>query len=401
MRVAIVGGGIGGLTAAIALLRTGIEVSVFEQTPELSEVGAGIQLGPNAVRLLRRLDLGRPLREVAICPDAAWKMHRWKDGRVLFLQPLGEDNSPFGAPCYALHRADLLDVLLQAVPEGVVHLGRRCVGMSQGGGGVEVTFDDGTKAYADLVVGADGIHSTVRDAIVTHEPARFSGLGAYRGLVAAERVPQAARREAVTYWLGPHRHLVHYPVSGGRLINFVAVVPASDWQDVIRPTPARVEDALAEFAGWDERARRVIGAAEEIRRWALYDLEPLARWIEYRITLLGDAAHPMLPFLAQGASQAIEDAVGLAGCLRGTNRETVELALRRYEAIRRPRAEKVQRLSRIRGQEFHLPDGEQQRRRDARLAEEDPSSANAWLYGHDVERELAEEWRTTEAGIRA
>lgn len=389
LRVAIVGGGIGGLTAALFLRRAGIDAHVYEQAPALREVGAGIQLGPNATRLLLRLGLGERLQKVAVCPEAAWEFRRWDDGRVLFRQPFGEEHkAAFGAPYYVVHRADLVNVLRDALPDDIIHLNHRCIGVTQHRRGVELAFANGTKLEVDAVIGADGIHSVVRNAIVPSLKARFSGLCAYRGLVPIERTPLVGRPPAVTIWLGPHRHFVHYPVSGGRLVNFVAVVPAGDWTIESWTADGRVEDAIAEFQGWHEDVRSIIGAASETKRWALYDREPLERWSVNRVTLLGDAAHAMLPFLAQGACQAIEDAAVLAGCLRDISPDEVPEAFRRYEAIRRPRTSMIQELSRIRGQLYHLPDGEEQRRRDEQLASSDPFKTYAWLYGHDVETEV-------------
>ena len=229
MHVAIVGGGIGGLATALALQRAGIEAEVFEQASELREVGAGIQLGPNAVRLLFRLGLEERLREVAVRPEVVWEYRRWEDARVLFQQKFGdEDESVFGAPYYVVHRADLLGLLSEAVSDDIVHFGRSCIGPTQNGGGVELSFEDGSRARTDIVVGADGIRSTVRDFGVSSKPARFSGLSCYRGLIPIERATPLARRPVVTLWMGPERHFVHYPVSAGRLVNFVGTVPAGD-----------------------------------------------------------------------------------------------------------------------------------------------------------------------------
>ena len=392
VRVAVVGGGIGGLSAALFLRRAGIEnVAVFEQAPELQEIGAGIQVAPNAVRLLRRLGLADRLREVGVRLEVGWEFRRWEDGRVLFSQELGDAcERMFGEPYYTVHRAHLLGMLLEAVPDGMVRLGRRCVGVSERGGEVEVSFEDGSSERADAVVGADGIHSAVHDAVLPPHPATFSGLCAYRALIPAEEAPEEARRPVTTLWLGPGRHFVHYPVSAGREVNLVTANPAGEWREESWTADGRVEDLAAEFEGWDGRVQRLIRSAAETKRYAFYDREPLERWTVGRVTLLGDAAHPMMPFFAQGATQAIEDAAVLAGCLGAATRGTVEGALRRYESLRKERASRVQMLSRARREHHHLPDGEEQRRRDAEFAEEDPLGHNDWLYGHDVERDLAD-----------
>ncbi|MFS8665991.1 MAG: FAD-dependent monooxygenase [Limnochordales bacterium] len=389
MRVAVVGAGIGGVAAALFLRRQGIEVDVYEQAPALTEVGAGIQLGPNGAKLLHRVGLEARLREVAVQPQTAWNFRRWQDGRVLFSQELGaRAMEQFGAPYYVIHRADLLDALASQVPREMIHLGQRCVDVRQDDDGVELTFASGLKVRADVVIGADGIHSVIRDKIVQPTPPTFSKLCAYRGLVPIEKTPVAGQPPSVTIWLGPHRHFVHYPVSGGRLLNIVAVVPSEEWAVESWSADGRVEDLQAEFEGWHPQLAGIIGALESVKRWALYDREPLAKWTFGRITLLGDAAHPMLPFFAQGAVQAIEDAAVLAACLKHADAHSAPEALERYEAVRRPRAVRVQQLSRMRGKEYHLPDGPEQERRDRELAESDRLRTYAWHCAHDGEREV-------------
>jgi salicylate hydroxylase len=390
IRIAVVGGGIGGLSAALFLRRANLNnVTVFEQAPELLEIGAGIQVAPNAVRLLRRLGLAERLSEVGVRLEAGWEFRRWEDGRVLFSQKLGDEcERLYGEPYYTVHRAHLLDMLREAVPDGMVRLGHRCVDVTPHGDEVELIFENGSSERADAVIGADGIHSSVHDAILPPQPATFSGLCAYRALIPAERAPEEARRPVTTLWLGPGRHFVHYPVSAGREVNIVTANPAGDWREESWTAEGRVEDLAAEFEGWDERLQQLIASVTETKRYAFYDREPLERWTVGRVTLLGDAAHPMMPFFAQGATQAIEDAVIVAGCLRDAVRETVEQALLRYELLRKERASKVQQMSRARREHHHLPDGEEQRKRDADFAKEDPLGHNAWLYGHDVERDL-------------
>jgi salicylate hydroxylase len=390
IRVAVVGGGIGGLSTALFLRRAGLnDVVVFEQAPDLLEIGAGIQIAPNAVRLLRRLGLAERLAEVGVHLEVGWEFRRWENGQVLFCQKLGDEcQRLYGEPYYTVHRAHLLDMLREAVPDGMVRLDHRCVDAKLQGNEVELIFENGSSERADAVIGADGIHSAVHDAILPPQPATFSGLCAYRALIPAGQAPEEARRPVTTLWLGPGRHLVHYPVSSGREINLVTANPAGDWREESWTAEGRVEDLAAEFEGWDERVQQLIASVTETKRYAFYDREPLESWTVGRVTLLGDAAHPMMPFFAQGATQAIEDAAVVAGCLRESTRETVEAALLRYESLRKERASKVQMLSRARREHHHLPDGEEQRRRDAEFSEEDPLGHNAWLYGHDVERDL-------------
>ena len=387
LRIAIVGGGIGGRSAMRFLRRAGVHnVTIYEQAPALREIGAGIQLSPNAVRLLVRLGLREALEATAVRLEVGWELRRWEDGRVLFRQELGDScEREFGAPYYVMHRADLLQLLAVDSPEHV-QLGRCCIGVSQGADDARLTFVDGSTETADVVIGADGIHSIVQGAVTARVPHTFSGLAAYRCLVPADRAPAVAARPVFTSWIGPGRHLVHYPVSGGREVNVVAAVPAGDWRAESWTAEGSVDDFAAQFGGWDERVTGLVSAAPSALLYAMYDREPLDRWVAGRVALLGDAAHPMLPALAQGACQAIEDAAVLAGCLRHATRETAPPALLQYEAARRERATRVQELSRRRQDFNHLPDGDAQRRRDEGLARFDPLGDNAWIYGHDAER---------------
>ncbi|TMQ20403.1 MAG: salicylate 1-monooxygenase [Deltaproteobacteria bacterium] len=393
MRIAIVGGGIGGVAAALFLRQAGLDATVYEQAAEPVELGAGIVVAPNMVRLLRRLGLAGELAACAVRLEAAWEFRRWRDGRVLFVQPMGETcERLYGAHCYVAHRADLLALLQRALPPQLVRFDQRCVGAVQDEHEVQLTFVDRagrtTAVTADAVVGADGIHSAVRQAIAADVVARFSGLCAFRCLVPADQAPGMALRPVQTLWLGPGHHFVHYPISRGRLVNIVAFAPAGDWRTESWTADGEIADLLAEFDGWDARLAQLIASATTTKRWAVYDRDPLAQWTRGRVTLLGDAAHPMLPFFAQGAAQAVEDAAVLAGCLRTAGPDSVRDALQRYERLRRPRATQVQLMSRGREVQNHLPDGPEQEARDAQLANGRPLLDNAWLYGHDVEADL-------------
>jgi salicylate hydroxylase len=389
LRIAIVGAGIGGLAAALFLRRAGHHAIVHEQASELRDVGAGIVVAPNMVRPLDLLGLAQRLPEFAVALDAAWEFRRWQDGRVLFAQAMGEEcERRYGAPCYVAHRADLLALLRDALPADQLRLGERCVALRQEDTHATLTFarrgGESVDVTADVVIGADGIHSALREAIVPEVDARFSGLSAFRCLVLAARAPAMALRPVQSLWLGPHRHFVHYPVSGGRLVNVVAIVPAGAWRTESWTADGDLSDLAREFDGWDERVLQLIHSATETKRWALFDRTPLERWTSGRATLLGDAAHAMLPLFAQGAAQAIEDAVVLAECLRDADAASAPAALQRYEAIRRPRASRVQLMSRGREVRNHLPDGPLQQQRDAEFANGDPLRDSAWLYGHDA-----------------
>lgn len=392
VRIAIVGGGLGGLAAALFLRQAGVEATVYEQSTELREVGAGIVVSPNMVRPIARLGLAGKLEEFAVRLEAAWEFRRWQDGRVLSVQPMGEECvRMYGAHCYVAHRADLLAMLQRALPEGCVCLDHRCVGIRQDGSAVQLEFQRRdrmrTTVAADAAIGADGIHSSVRNMIFPAaeggQAARFSGLCAFRCLVPSDRAPAMALRSVQTLWLGPGHHFVHYPVSGGRLVNIVAMAPAGDWRSESWMDEGSVADLIREFAGWDDRVLQLIASAADTRRWALYDRAPLDCWTAGRVGLLGDAAHAMLPFFGQGAAQAIEDAVVLADCIAGTDRALLPQALQRYESVRKPRASRVQLMSRGREVQNHLPDGPAQEERDAMLAAGEPLKQSAWLYGHD------------------
>ena len=304
--------------------------------------------------------------------------------------------SAYGAHCFVAHRADLLSVLQDALGAAPLRLNQRCTDVQPLGDAVELHFQgrDGShyRERADAVIGADGIHSAVRKAVAPEAQARFSGLCAFRCLVPAAAAPPMALRPVQTLWLGPGRHLVHYPISAGRLVNIVAIVPAGEWQSESWTADGDVLDLQQAFSGWDAHEHRLhalLAAATETKRWALVDRTPLPRWTDGRISLLGDAAHPMLPFFAQGAAQAIEDAAVLADCLAGVAAEQVPQALQRYEARRRPRASQVQAMSRGREIRNHLPDGPEQVERDAAFAQGDPLRQSAWLYGHDVRAAVA------------
>lgn len=385
----MVGGGIGGLGAAAFLHRAGLDVVVHEQARALTEVGAGLVVSPNAARLVRALGQFDVFRERAVRMEVGWEFRRWSDGRVLSAQPLGAGvEERFGEASYVAHRADLLDVVRRAVPESAVRLGSKCVEVRAGETEAELVFADGTVTTADVVIGADGLHSTVARAFGAPARPRFSGVCAYRCLVPADRAPEFALRPAHTLWLGPDHHLVHYPISGGRLVNIVAFGPAHDWQVESWTAEGDVDDLRAEFAGWAPPLTDLLAAADSTGRWALLDRDPRESWSRGPITLLGDAAHPMFPFFGQGAAQALEDAAVLAGCLAADLADP-PAALLRYEALRRPRATKLQELSRDRAHTNHLPDGPDQRARDAAFAADDPLARNAWIYSYDADVVLA------------
>ncbi|MFG3494208.1 FAD-dependent monooxygenase [Streptomyces sp. NPDC047928] len=384
MRVAVVGAGIAGLTAAAALNRAGVRTRVFEQTGHLGEVGAGIQLSPNATGLLHRLGLGDSLASVAVRLEAI-EMRRWDTDEVLMRTELGDAcEEMYGAPYLSVHRADLHRLLLDRVPDDTVTLGARCTGVEERGDEVVLRFADGTTETADVVVGADGIHSAVRETLVADEP-RYSGQTVYRGLVPADRLGHLLTEPRVMIRLGPGRHCVCYPISGGKQISFVATAPADEWRTESWTEPASTRELVAAYDGWTEDVRELLGAADSVTRWALHDRDTVGRWSTDRITIAGDAAHPMLPFGAQGANQGIEDAVALAACLRTATADTVPEALVRYEAARRPRTEAVHRTIRENARNHHVADGAEQRDRDRSMNERWGLRGQEWLFGYDAE----------------
>jgi salicylate hydroxylase len=386
LRIAVIGGGIGGLTAALSLRQAGFTVDVYEQAPELTQIGGGINMGPNAVRILRRLGLAAGLDREGVRPLSTHQ-RRWQDGRTLQrapLNPLCEEL--YGAPHITIHRADLLDVIASGFPAEHIHLGHRLTGPEDKGGGIEAWFENGARITADILVGADGINSTVRAALFGEEAPVFAGCVAYRGLVPAERITDLALETGNQSWVGPGAHLVHYPVSRGRLLNFVGWTEHDEWNREDWTDRATVARALAAFEGWHPQVRRIISAADTCFIWALFDRDPLLRWSLGRTTLLGDACHPMYPFMGQGAGQAIEDGAALAACLvSGGNADPAE-SLRRYERLRLPRVTRLQDMSRANKTRFHMHDGPAQEARDAEWARTADRSPDAlrWLYDYDA-----------------
>lgn len=382
LRVAIVGGGIGGTTTALALRRAGIDVRVFEQAKEFAEVGAGVALGPNAVRLLGRLGLKQRLDAIASRPSA-YQRRRWHDGKVL------ADSSRSGVlgrrMSLTVHRAQVLDLLLGGVPAGSLIPGRRCTAVEQRDDEVRLTFEDGSTETADVVVGADGIHSVVRATYRQDTPV-FSGKIAYRGLVPMERLSFLGEdRHLHRMWLGPGQHFLTYPIAADTLMNVVAFVPADGtWTVESWSSPGDVRRLAEHFDGWDPAVLGIIGALDQTMRWALYDREPLPRWSVGRVTLLGDAAHPMLPHQGQGAGQCVEDAIVLARCLGQAEPDTVPDWLRLYERIRKERTERVQHASRVSGEIYDLTDPEEQERRAASTL----NTKGEWIWNYDADEEF-------------
>jgi 2-polyprenyl-6-methoxyphenol hydroxylase-like FAD-dependent oxidoreductase len=385
--VGVIGAGIGGLGSALSLLQAGLDVHVYERAGALSDVGAGIQVSPNASRVLHRLGLAQELARTGVRP-VGFHQRRWDDGRTLLRTPLGDTVvEAFGFPHYQTHRADLLAMLTRGLPEDRLHLAHRLVSLADRGDRVEMRFENGATAVVDVLVGADGIHSTVRRLVFGEERPRFTGCTAYRGLVPADRLAALELEVTTQIWMGPGAHVVHYFVRSQRLVNFVAVVEQDAWTRESWTDRGDVADALSAFAGWHPQLHEILRSVDETFVWALFDRAPLAQWSSGRVTLLGDACHPMLPFMAQGSAQALEDGAALTSCLTQANARPVQESLRLYEAVRKPRASRVQSLSAANKSRFHLPDGLAQRERDEQMISGGTDfSFNAvdWIYAHDA-----------------
>jgi salicylate hydroxylase len=379
-RVAVVGGGIGGLVLGLALRERGIAFDLYEQADELREVGAAVALSANGTRELRRLGVGELVESVSVVPSAL-VIRRGDTGRVIADHPMGRDGTyeaAFGAPYYGLHRVALLQALAERFGTEGLHLSRRCVGVEERPSGAELHFADGSSAAADLVVGADGVHSVIRPHVAGPVRATFSGTVGYRGLVPVEEIPSLPDPTPLQFWAGAGRHLLHYAIDGGRTINFLAVVRVPEWTKDTWMEECPVSDAVDDFAGWHPAVTEMVGAPDAGARWALHDLEPLERWHTDRVVLMGDAAHAMVPHQGQGAGQTIEDAVALAECLAGDPAS----ALPRFAEQRRKRTAAVQKLSRRTADLLHLPDGPELEARDALFA--DLYSDLAWMHSHDA-----------------
>jgi salicylate hydroxylase len=385
LKIAVIGAGIGGLTAALALHQAGFDVELYEQASELTEVGGGINMGPNAARVLHGLGFAAVLDRDAVRPIETHQ-RRWRDGRTLQraqLNPLCE--RLYGAPHLTMHRRDLLAAIASGVPRERIHLGHRLVGFCNSGNGVDAWFANGVRVATDVLIGADGIHSMVRTMLFGEQPPRFAGCVAYRGLVPSERIADLNLECGSQSWVGPGAHFVHYFVSRGRLLNFVGWTEHDTWNREDWTDRATIDRALAAFEGWHPQVRRIIAAADTCFIWALFDRDPLPRWSVGRTTLLGDACHPMYPFMGQGAAQSIEDGATLAACLVAGAGDPPG-ALRHYEQLRLPRVTRLQEMSRANKARFHMQDGAEQEVRDATWARVSDRSPDAmrWLYDFDA-----------------
>lgn len=388
MRILIAGAGIGGLTTAIACRRHGMDVTVLEAAPALKEVGAGIQISPNAMKVLRALKLENAVREAAFQP---WSIEArmGESGRLVFDIPLAnQSEARWGAPYLHIHRARYIEILAAQLPPQSLRMGAKLSAYEILGQGVRVRLESGERIEADVLIGADGIKSVVRDQMFGPSKARFTGNVAWRAVVPMDRLGKDAPRPTACAWFGRGRHAVTYRLGAeGNLANFVGVVERGDWQEEGWSIQGSREEAFTDFAGWHPTITKLIEHTDQLNRWALFDRPPLEMWRDGPVTLLGDAAHPMLPFLAQGAAMAVEDAYVLANAL---SKLPVEDALESYQAQRLSRTSKVQAASRANMGTFH------KRSRSAQLATYGPMWLASrlspslvhrrmdWLYGHDM-----------------
>jgi salicylate hydroxylase len=388
LRILIAGAGIGGLTAALALLRNGIDAEVYEQASELKEVGAGVQLAANGTRVLYALGVGEELKALS-CEAQGKEIRLWNTGETWKLFDLGPVSiARYGFPYFTVYRPDLLDVLARAVRRekaDAIHLGARCAGFEQDDRAVTLQLEGGAMVQGDALIGADGVHSRMRQALLGADKPQFTGTIAWRGIAPMERLPKHMARMVGSNWVGPGGHIVHYPLRAGQLMNFVGVLERSDWQIESWSARGTREELAADYQGWHEDIQAFIRAIEVPYKWALMVRAPLEHWTSGRVTLLGDAAHSMLPFLAQGAIMAIEDGLVLARALAEYDAPE---ALVHYETARRDRTRRTVEGSAANMHRFHnraLADTEEARRFiDREWASQRIADRYEWLFRYDA-----------------
>jgi 6-hydroxynicotinate 3-monooxygenase len=344
--IAIVGAGMGGLAAAAALRRVGIDVNVYEQAAQFARIGAGIQIGCNAMKVLRELGLESRLRAQSFYPRS-WNNRDWRTGAVKFDMIFGESaEQRFGAPYLLAHRGDLHAALASTVPDECIRLNHRLVGLEEINDGVRLAFANGATAVADAVVGADGVHSVVRDTLFGVSPVNYTGRIAYRTTYPAALLGEQ-QIDDCTKWWGEDRHIVIYYVKPDRSeIYLVTSQPEPEFRIESWSAKGDVGELRSAFTGFDRQVETVLAACPDVHKWAIVDRESLARWADRNVTLLGDACHPMTPYMAQGAAMAIEDAAVMSRCLDGIDRDGIANAFRRFEASRVGRTTRVQQTSR-------------------------------------------------------
>lgn len=383
-KIAIVGGGIGGLTLGLALREQGIAVDIYEQAGELREVGAAVALSANATRFYERIGLGDRFAGLAF--EIRTLIHRdGRSGRVIGRHK-GRPSyrEQFGAPYWGIHRADLQKILSGALGMERVHLGQRLVDIAQGGDEVTLRFADGSSTTSNFVVGGDGARSAVRHWMLGYDDVLYSGCSAFRGIVAPALLDKLPEPDAIQFWMGPGGHLLHYPIGNGDQ-NFLLVErQPSPWPSREWTLPTCEGEQMARFKDWHPAVAQMIAAVPTSPRWGLFHRPPLSRWSKGRVTLIGDAAHALVPHHGQGANQTIEDAVVLARCLAESSPKQFAEAQERYERLRRGRTRKVQYASITTADMLHLPDGPAADLRDARLGTHEGMLKHlGWIHEFD------------------
>jgi len=384
LRIAIIGGGIGGLTAAHALRRKGFEPVIYEAAPELKEIGAGVALGPNTMKALRSLDLEQPVRDVGWSSEFQF-LRDGVTGNII--TRTRRDDRQYGAAACTVHRADLLDVLSADLPKDLVKLSARCISVQQDDRVASAQFKDGTEIEADIIIGADGIHSAVRASLFETAAPRFTGKVSWRFLIPSAAIPGGVT--ANTTWLGPHGAIVVFPVRRGELVNVNCHHEDDSWTEESWTRESDKAELFETYKDWAPELRHYFAAINKPYKWAVYDRDPIQQWTKGRITILGDAAHPMLSYLGQGAGQAIEDGVVMAAALAAQT-DDLPAALKRYERSRLPRASRVVLASRARGEENHLVSRWAALKRNAmidlrkRFAGDPSGRGNTWIFDYDA-----------------
>ncbi len=390
MKVVIAGGGIGGMSAALALLQRGIEVEVHEQARALTEIGAGIQISPNGSRALDHLGVFEALRASSCTPERK-EFRLWNTGKSWPLFDLGDlAVEKYGYPYLTVYRPDLLRAIedgVRALDPSAIRLGARAVGVEQDPERATLLLEDGSRSTGDVVIGADGWRSAVRTRLWgDHSPA-FSGMVAWRGLIRWEDLPPHLQAMVGSTWIGPGGHAVSYPLHGGEIMNFVATMEGKTWTAQGGAEPGTAEECHADFAGWHEDVHTLIDLSPSLSKWSLVQWDPIPNWSSGRISLLGDAAHATLPFLAQGAVHSIEDGVVLARALEAYGDAPAE-ALKRYEAARIERTTRMVRGATANTGRFHAPELATEAGADLYMAQEFSEAPIAdrydWLYDYDA-----------------
>ena len=389
-KVVIAGAGIGGLTLALALLRRGINVEVYEQATELKELGAGVQIAPNGSRLLLDLGLGQALASI-VCEASAKEVRLWSSGQTWKLFDLGQDSlERFGAPYWMVHRGELHRVLreaVQAIKPDAIHVGAKALGFTQDDNGIVLELAGGGTVEGCLLIGADGVHSAIRNQMFQSPKPHFTGILAWRGLARISDLPADLQRPVGTNWIGPGGHVITYPIKSGTYLNFVGLSENDSWTGESWTERGTIAECKADFANWHPLIHQIIDNLDQPYRWALIAREPLSRWTIGRVTLLGDACHPTLPFLAQGALMAIEDAVVLANCLSS---QAPVSALANYENLRIERTSLVVKRSSANTGRFHNPAlGDARSAVDYVEREWEPSQVRQrydWLFEYDARK---------------